>query len=129
MAAEARAGLLIDWGGVMTSNLMASFAAFCQAQGLDSDALIGLFRANAGARDLGGGRRGHRPPAEPLRVRRRPPLQPAARAAAGDGDRAPQERRAHDRRARAAAWRRPARGRARPRRDLIPLAAPVQELE
>src|SRR2546425_12364299 len=52
MAAEARAGLLIDWGGVMTSNLMASFAAFCQAEGLDSDALIGIFRANADAREL-----------------------------------------------------------------------------
>ena len=36
MAAEPRAGLLIDWGGVMTSNLMASFAAFCHAEGLDS---------------------------------------------------------------------------------------------
>ena len=52
MAAEARAGLLIDWGGVMTSNLMASFAAFCQAEGLDPDALIGIFRANADAREL-----------------------------------------------------------------------------
>jgi epoxide hydrolase-like predicted phosphatase len=52
MAAEARAGLLIDWGGVMTSNLMASFAAFCEAEGLDSGALIGIFRANPDAREL-----------------------------------------------------------------------------
>ena len=52
MAAEARAGLLIDWGGVMTSNLMASFAAFCEAEGLDSGALIGIFRGNPDAREL-----------------------------------------------------------------------------
>jgi epoxide hydrolase-like predicted phosphatase len=52
MPAEPRAGLLIDWGGVMTSNLMASFAAFCQAEGLDSDALIGIFRANSDAREV-----------------------------------------------------------------------------
>ncbi len=25
-------GLLIDWGGVMTGNLFASFAAFCEAE-------------------------------------------------------------------------------------------------
>jgi putative hydrolase of the HAD superfamily len=52
MAADTRAGLLIDWGGVMTSNLMASFAAFCEAEGLDRDALIGIFRANSEAREL-----------------------------------------------------------------------------
>jgi epoxide hydrolase-like predicted phosphatase len=52
MAAEPRAGLLIDWGGVMTTNLMASFSAFCQVEGLDPDALIGIFRANRDARDL-----------------------------------------------------------------------------
>ena len=46
MAAEPRSGLLIDWGGVMTSNLMASFSAFCAAEGLDPGALVGIFRAN-----------------------------------------------------------------------------------
>src|SRR6202022_3625689 len=52
MAAEVRSGLLIDWGGVMTSNLMASFASFCEAEGVDSDALVGIFRANPQAREL-----------------------------------------------------------------------------
>ena len=52
MEAEPRRGLLIDWGGVMTSNLMASFASFCEAEGLDSDALIGIFRANSDAREV-----------------------------------------------------------------------------
>jgi putative hydrolase of the HAD superfamily len=52
MAAERRAGLLIDWGGVMTSNLLASFRAFCEAEGLDPGALVGIFRANPEAREL-----------------------------------------------------------------------------
>jgi putative hydrolase of the HAD superfamily len=49
---DGRAGLLIDWGGVMTGNLLASFRAFCEAEGLDPDALVGIFRANAEAREL-----------------------------------------------------------------------------
>ena len=52
MAAELRAGLLIDWGGVMTSSLVHSFGAFCAAEGLDQHALIGIFRNNARAREL-----------------------------------------------------------------------------
>jgi putative hydrolase of the HAD superfamily len=52
MAADGRTGLLIDWGGVMTSNLMASFGAFCAAEGLDPQALAGAFRANPQAREL-----------------------------------------------------------------------------
>lgn len=52
MAAEARGGLLMDWGGVMTSNLMASFGAFCQSEGLDPSALAGAFRSNPQAREL-----------------------------------------------------------------------------
>src|SRR5438105_5194414 len=52
MASEARSGLLIDWGGVMTSNLMSSFAAFCESEGLDPGALAGIFRANPEAREL-----------------------------------------------------------------------------
>ncbi len=47
-----RSGLLLDWGGVMTSNLLASFSAFCQAEGLDPSALSGIFRSNAEAREL-----------------------------------------------------------------------------
>lgn len=45
-------GLLVDWGGVMTTNLFASFSAFCESEGLDPAALVGTFRDNPGARDL-----------------------------------------------------------------------------
>jgi putative hydrolase of the HAD superfamily len=47
-----RSGLLIDWGGVMTTNLLASFRAFCEAEGLDPNALAGTFRSNQAAREL-----------------------------------------------------------------------------
>ena len=49
---ERRQGLLIDWGGVMTGNLFASFAAFCEAEGLDPQALASAFRQDAAAREL-----------------------------------------------------------------------------
>jgi epoxide hydrolase-like predicted phosphatase len=45
-------GLLIDWGGVMTGNLFASFSAFCEVEGLDPNALVGIFRTNPQAREL-----------------------------------------------------------------------------
>lgn len=47
-----REGLLIDWGGVMTSNLFASFAAFCEQEGLDPQALANAFRKDDAAREL-----------------------------------------------------------------------------
>jgi putative hydrolase of the HAD superfamily len=47
-----RSGLLLDWGGVMTGNLFASFSAFCAAEGLDPGALAGIFRGNPQAREL-----------------------------------------------------------------------------
>ncbi|HWX75796.1 MAG TPA: HAD family phosphatase [Solirubrobacteraceae bacterium] len=52
MATEPRTGLLVDWGGVMTSNLLQSFSDFCAAEGLDPEAMAGIFRANAEAREL-----------------------------------------------------------------------------
>ncbi len=45
-------GLLVDWGGVMTTNLFHSFAAFCETEGLDPQALAQAFRANPSAREL-----------------------------------------------------------------------------
>jgi putative hydrolase of the HAD superfamily len=51
VAAE-RSAVLLDWGGVMTSDLFGSFAAFCAAEGLDSGALADLFRHDRGARAL-----------------------------------------------------------------------------
>jgi epoxide hydrolase-like predicted phosphatase len=52
MAHEHKTGLLVDWGGVMTSNLLASFSAFCREEGLDPSALSGIFRSNHQAREL-----------------------------------------------------------------------------
>jgi epoxide hydrolase-like predicted phosphatase len=48
----ARSGLLLDWGGVMTGNLLASFTAFCEEEDLDPNALVGIFRRNPEAREL-----------------------------------------------------------------------------
>ncbi len=47
-----RSGLLLDWGGVMTTNLMASFSAFCSAEGLDPNALAGIFRSRPEGREV-----------------------------------------------------------------------------
>ena len=45
-------GLLVDWGGVMTTNLFDSFAAFCASEGIDPDALAKAFRASPDAQQL-----------------------------------------------------------------------------
>jgi putative hydrolase of the HAD superfamily len=45
-------GLLVDWGGVLTSDLFASFGAFCELEGLERDAVQRLFREDAACRDL-----------------------------------------------------------------------------
>ena len=47
-----RDGLLIDFGGVMTSNVFESFAAFCRDEGLDADTVRDRFMQDAAARDL-----------------------------------------------------------------------------
>ncbi|MCW2969711.1 MAG: family hydrolase [Solirubrobacterales bacterium] len=55
MAAErerVRKGLLIDWGGVLTTNLFASFHAYCLETQLEPQALLGRFRTDPVARDL-----------------------------------------------------------------------------
>jgi len=44
--------LLVDWGGVMTTNLFTSFTAFCEAEGLDPAALFGVFRSSEATREL-----------------------------------------------------------------------------
>lgn len=51
-AAPRYAGLLVDWGGVMTTDVFASFAAFAEAEGLAPDAVARLFRHDATARGL-----------------------------------------------------------------------------
>jgi putative hydrolase of the HAD superfamily len=45
-------GLLIDFGGVLTTNVFESFAAFCRAEGLDPDTVRDRFRDDKAARDL-----------------------------------------------------------------------------
>ena len=47
-----RPGLLVDWGGVMTTDVFASFNAFCAREGLAEDAVANLFRSDLTARGL-----------------------------------------------------------------------------
>jgi putative hydrolase of the HAD superfamily len=49
---SARSGLLIDWGGVLTTNLFASFKAYCVDARIDPQTLLGRFRSDPEARDL-----------------------------------------------------------------------------
>jgi epoxide hydrolase-like predicted phosphatase len=56
MASEApgarRRGLLIDWGGVLTSNLFEAFNAFCAIEGLEPNLIGERFRSDRQAREL-----------------------------------------------------------------------------
>jgi epoxide hydrolase-like predicted phosphatase len=47
-----RRGLLVDWGGVLTTDVFASFRGFCTAEGLAPDAVRDLFREDPRAREL-----------------------------------------------------------------------------
>ncbi len=47
-----RTALLIDWGGVLTTNLFASFHAFCVQAEIDPKLLLGRFRTDPEARKL-----------------------------------------------------------------------------
>lgn len=51
MGAE-RTGLLVDWGGVLTSDVFASFRAFCDAEGLQTDTVRDAFMTDPSAREL-----------------------------------------------------------------------------
>jgi putative hydrolase of the HAD superfamily len=51
MASEVRSALLVDWGGVLTTNLFASFGEFCNQAGLAPDTLVQAFRGNRAFRD------------------------------------------------------------------------------
>ena len=48
----ARRGLLVDWGGVMTTNVFASFSAFCVQEDLPADTVRDLFRGDEASREL-----------------------------------------------------------------------------
>jgi epoxide hydrolase-like predicted phosphatase len=47
-----RDGLIVDYGGVLTTDVFASFRAFCEAEGLPPDAVRDRFRSDPDARDL-----------------------------------------------------------------------------
>jgi putative hydrolase of the HAD superfamily len=49
---DRRTALLIDWGGVLTSNLFASFHAYCVRAEIDPQALAGRFKADPQFREL-----------------------------------------------------------------------------
>ena len=49
---QARTGLLIDWGGVLTTNLFASFHAYCLQAQIDPQTLLGRFKDDPEARAL-----------------------------------------------------------------------------
>ncbi len=48
----ARSALLIDWGGVLTTNLFSSFHAYCVQVGIDPQTLMGRFKTDPEAREL-----------------------------------------------------------------------------
>ena len=48
----ARNALLIDWGGVLTTNLFVSFHAYCVAAEIDPRKLLGRFKVDPEAREL-----------------------------------------------------------------------------
>jgi putative hydrolase of the HAD superfamily len=45
-------GLLVDWGGVMTTSVFASFGAFCEQEGLSVDTVRELFRGDPASQAL-----------------------------------------------------------------------------
>jgi putative hydrolase of the HAD superfamily len=51
-AGARRSALLIDWGGVLTTNLFASFHAYCVEVGIDPQTLMGRFKSDPEAREL-----------------------------------------------------------------------------
>ena len=44
--------LLVDFGGVLTTNVFESFRAFCESEGLDPDAVKKIFRERGEGLDL-----------------------------------------------------------------------------
>jgi putative hydrolase of the HAD superfamily len=51
-AQPAYQGLLVDWGGVMTTNVFDAFRAFCEEVGLEPDAVGERFRSDRVSREL-----------------------------------------------------------------------------
>jgi putative hydrolase of the HAD superfamily len=49
---QAASGLLIDWGGVLTTSLFSSFQAYCVRLQIDPQTLVGRFSADPASREL-----------------------------------------------------------------------------
>jgi epoxide hydrolase-like predicted phosphatase len=47
-----RTGLLVDWGGVLTTSVFDSFSAFCATEGLAPETVRDAFMRDPGAREL-----------------------------------------------------------------------------
>jgi epoxide hydrolase-like predicted phosphatase len=52
MSDETKKGLLVDFGGVLTTDVFASFAAFCEQEGLETDTVRDRFMKDPHAREL-----------------------------------------------------------------------------
>jgi putative hydrolase of the HAD superfamily len=52
MSSTVYTGLLVDWGGVMTTNVFDSFRAFCEQEGLNADEIGTRFRTDRSSREL-----------------------------------------------------------------------------
>jgi epoxide hydrolase-like predicted phosphatase len=52
MGSDGYRGLLVDWGGVMTTNVFDAFRAFCAGEGLEADTVRDHFRGNEHSREL-----------------------------------------------------------------------------
>jgi putative hydrolase of the HAD superfamily len=46
---SSKRALVVDYGGVLTTNVWAAFGEFCEAEGLDQDAVLRLFREDSEA--------------------------------------------------------------------------------
>lgn len=52
MTASGITGLLVDWGGVMTTDVFASFTTFCRQEGISPDAVAQRFASDPDAAEL-----------------------------------------------------------------------------
>ena len=52
MSERTHRGLLVDFGGVLTTNIWASFDAFCEREGLDRGTVLKMFRGDSEALPL-----------------------------------------------------------------------------
>jgi putative hydrolase of the HAD superfamily len=51
-SSAANAGLLVDWGGVMTTSVFDTFRVFCESEGLSPEAIGQRFRHDPDSREL-----------------------------------------------------------------------------